>query len=237
MLEVSAISFSYPHRRVLESVSFSAGRGEVVAVTGRNGAGKTTLLRVLSLLAVPASGSVRLDGQCAFSRPLRYLRQTGYLPEKPALYEDMTVKGYLKYRAALKGELSKRVRRRLGESIELARLQREADTPIGMLSAGLKKRVALADAFLLRPRLLLLDDLLAGLDGEMRASAGEIIADAAAFSAVVVTGHEIGELAGFADRFLVLENGVVTADVPVEGSDRGRAAADVAEALAGKGAR
>ena len=112
MLDVRNLAFSYVRKTVLRDVSFVVSPGEIVSVVGANGAGKTTLLRILATLAVPDSGNVLADGTDAFARPLRYRRQLGYLPENPALYDDMTVKEYLNYRARLKGEPSKRVRRR-----------------------------------------------------------------------------------------------------------------------------
>ena len=89
--------------------------------------------------------------------------------------------------------------------------------PIHALSMGLRKRVALADALLLRPRILLLDDFLAGLDKEMREAAGEILSSAAAFSSVVVTGHELADFAKWTTRFLVLKDGIVSASVDTAG--------------------
>ena len=207
MLEVRNIAFSYRSQKVLRDVSFVASPGEVVSVVGANGAGKTTLLRVLATLAIPASGTVMLDGMDAQVRPLRYRRQIGYLPE------------YLRYRARLKGEPGKRVRRRVGEAVELCQLADFLRTPIGALSAGLRKRVALADALLLRPRVLLLDDFLAGLDQSMRSSAGAILSNAAAFSSVVVTGHEIADFAHWTTRFLVLRGGVISSSVEATGLD------------------
>lgn len=217
MFEVRNLAFSYRQTPVLRDVSFVVSPGEVVSVVGGNGAGKTTLLKLLATLAVPDSGMVLVDGMNAFERPLRYRRQLGYLPESPALYDDMTVKEYLSYRAALKGEPAKRVRRRIGEAAEFCRLGDLLRSPIGSLSLGLKKRVALADALLLRPRILLLDDFLAGLDYGMRLTAGEILASAAAFSAVVVTGHEIDDLARWTTRFLVLRNGVIETTITPAG--------------------
>ncbi len=219
MVEVRNLAFSYCSRQVLRDVSFVVSPGETVAVLGANGAGKTTLLRVLAMLAVPDAGSVIMDGQNAFRRPMRYLRQLGYLPEMPALYEDMSVKEYLGYRAKLKGEPSKRVRRRVSEAAELCRLTDIMRRPISMLSTGLKKRVALADALLLRPRVLLLDDPLAGLDYQMRESAAEILSNAAAFSSVIVTGHEISDFAKWATRFLVIKDGVIASSVENQGTD------------------
>lgn len=219
MFEVRNIAFTYRDKPVLRDVSFVASPGETVAVVGSNGAGKTTLLKVLSTLAVPDSGAVMVDGQNALLRPLKYRRQLGYLPERVALYEDMTVKEYLTYRAMLKGEPSKRIRRRVGEACEMCRMTDLMQTVMRSLSAGLKKRVALADALLLRPRVLLLDDFLAGLDNEMREAAGTILSDVAAFSSVIVTGHELDDLAKWSTRFLVLREGVIAASVSTAGVD------------------
>ena len=219
MFEVRSIAFTYRRQPVLRDVSFVVSPGEAVSVVGANGAGKTTLLKVLATLAAPDSGQVLNDGRNALERPLEYRRQLGYLPERVALYDDMTVKEYLVYRARLKGEPPKRIRRRIGEAAEMCRVADVMRSPIRWLSAGLRKRVALADALLLRPRVLLLDDFLSGLDGAMRDAAGEVLAGAAAFSSVVVTGHEIEDLAKWTTRFLVLRNGVVSAVVDTAGAD------------------
>ena len=217
MIEVRNLSFSYRDRPVLRDVSFVVSPGEVVSVVGANGAGKTTLLNILATLAVPDGGQVLADGQDAFSHPLRYRRQIGYLSENPALYDEMTVKEYLEYRALLKGEPGRRVRRRVSEAAEMCCVSGWLKTPVRLLSAGYRKRVALADALLLRPRVLLLDDFLAGLDREMRLTAGEVLSNAAAFSSVIVTGHEIADFARWTTRFLVLKDGVVAATVPTAG--------------------
>ena len=217
MFEVRNLAFTYRRQPVLRDVSFVSSPGETVAVVGANGAGKTTLLRVLATLAIPESGAVMVDGQNVLLKPLKYRRQLGYLPEQVALYDEMTVNEYLTYRATLKGEIAKRVRRRVNEACELCRVSELMRTPIHTLSAGQKKRVALADALLLRPRVLLLDDFLAGLDNEMRLAAGAILSDAAAFSSVIITGHEFEDLARWATRFLVLKEGVIAATVSTAG--------------------
>lgn len=219
MIEVRNLAFSYRHAPVLRDVSFVASPGEVVSLIGGNGAGKTTLLRLLATLALPDSGTVMMDGQDAFTRHLRYRRQIGYLPERVALYDELTVKEYLNYRARLKGEPSKRVRRRVSEAAEMCQISQLLRTPIHRLSMGLKKRVALADALLLRPRVLLLDDFLAGLDHGMRTVAGEILSNAAAFSSVILTGHELEAFARWTTRFLVLRQGVISASIETAGQE------------------
>ena len=217
MIEIRNLAFSYGDRPVLRDVSFVVSPGEVVAVVGANGAGKTTLLKILATLQLPDSGTVMMDGVDAFARPLRYRRQLGYLPERIALYDDMSVKEYLRYRARLKGEPAKRVRRRVTEAVELCQIGDVLRTPIAALSAGQRKRVAIADAMILRPRVLLLDDFLSGLDGSMRSATGALLSSAVAFSSVIVTGHELEDLAKWTTRFLVLRDGVISASVETAG--------------------
>lgn len=233
MLEVRNLAFSYRSKPVLRNVSFVVSPGETVSIVGENGAGKTTLLRILATLAMPESGVIQIDGQDAFLHPLRHRRQLGYLQENPALYEDMTVKDYLTYRATLKGEPDKRIRRRVGEAAEMCLIGEAMNSPIRALSAGLKKRVALADAMLLRPRLLLLDDFLAGLDMRLREMAGSILSSVAAFSSVIVTGHEIADMAKWTTRFLVLRDGVIASTIEAAGVEQGTLAARVEASLKG----
>ena len=235
MFEVRNIAFSYGAQPVLRDVSFVVSPGETVSIVGDNGVGKTTLLKILATLMTQDAGSIRVNGQDAVHYPLRYRSQLGYLQENPSLYEDMTVKGYLKYRAQLKGELDKRIRRRVGEAAEICQITDILMQPIRKLSFGLKKRVALADAMLLRPRVLLLDDVLAGLDRSMREAAGTIVSTVAAFSSVIVTGHEITDLVKWSTRILVLRNGVISATIPAAGMDAAATVSRVDQALRGGG--
>ena len=219
MIEVRNLAFSYGRQKILRDISFVVSPGEVVSIVGANGVGKTTLLRILATLQLPDSGSVMVDGLDALARPIRYRRQLGYLPERVALYDDMTVKEYLRYRALLKGEPSKRVRRRVSEAVEICQIGDIMRSQIATLSTGLRKRVAIADAMILRPRILLLDDFLAGLDGTMRGVAGTILSNIVAFSSVIVTGHELDEFSKWTTRFLVLRDGVISSTVETAGLD------------------
>ncbi len=209
MLDVSHISFSWGRRPVLDDVTFQVAPGEIAVLAGANGAGKTTLLRILAGLLWPAFGEVRANGVDVFRSPLSYRRSMGYLPERAFSDGDMAVRAYLKYRALLRGEMSKKIRHRVVEAMELCGLEDVAETPLCVLSHGQRRRVALADAILLRPRFLFLDDLLAGLDVEARASLSRTLAALSSFAAVVVSGHELDELAAHASKFLVLKGGRV----------------------------
>ena len=207
MLEVKHISFSWGRVPLLDDVSFTVAPGETVALVGANGAGKTTLLRILAGVCLPSSGTVVADAADLLRTPLRYRRLLGYLPESAAVEPGMTVKGYLKYRANIKGEMQKKIRHRVLEAMDLCGLSAREEARVDNLSQGLRKRVALAEAILLRPRFLLLDDLLAGLDAETRLSVGRILRSVSSFAATVVSGHELDELESFASKFYVLKDG------------------------------
>lgn len=211
MLEIDHITFSYGRHRVLDDITFDVAPGEIVAITGANGAGKTTLLRLLACLLMQDDGTVRLDAVNPIERPIRYRRGIGYLSELCPLYSDMTVEAYLTYRVRLKGERSMRVRRRVNEALELCGLEEVRKTRIRLLSLGYRKRVGLADALALHPKLLLLDDPLAGLDARQRRKTAAVLTATSARSAVLVAGHEIQEMLGWCTRCLVLNCGRVAA--------------------------
>ncbi len=235
VLEVRNIVFSYWKEKILKGVSFVVSPGESVCIVGSNGAGKTTLMRVLATLAVPESGKILCDGKDALGRVESYRKNLGYLPEEIGLYDDMTVKEYLLYRARLKGEGLRRLRRRVKEAAEVCLLGDKLRVLIRDLSLGYRKRVALADVILLRPRLILLDDFLSGLDHEMREAAKGILSDVAAFSSVVMTGHEVEDLALSVTRFLVLRDGVIAGEVATAGMERAAVVEKVNRMLEGEG--
>lgn len=210
MLEVDHISFSYGRQTVIQDVTFDVAPGEIVALTGANGAGKTTLLRVLACLLMQDSGSVRLDNVDPLLRPVKYRRGIGYLSEHCPLYSEMTVEGYLTYRVRLKGERSMRVRRRVAETLELCGLGEVRKTRVRVLSHGYRKRLGLADALVMHPKLLLLDDPLAGLDLPHRKTVAGVLTAASARSALVLAGHEVAEMSDWCTRFIVLHRGRVT---------------------------
>ena len=209
MFEVRNISFSRRGVDILSGVTFSVPVGEVVAVTGANGVGKTTLLKILSGIWMPSSGTAVVDGTDMLSEPIRYRRRLGWLGETAPADEDLTVKAYLKYRARLKGEQDRKIRHRVREALAVCGLDAFSDALVGNLSRGQRKRVALAEAVLLRPRLLLLDDVFAGLDADAREAVASMIASFRPFASVFVSGHETDWFGQIGARVLELKGGRV----------------------------
>ncbi len=219
MFEVRDISFAYDKDKVLNGVNFSVAPSSPVAIVGANGAGKTTLLKILAGLACPLAGSAFLDNRNVSINTIRYRKQLGYMPEKIALSDDMKVREYLIYRAVIKGEVPRRATRRVDEVLKLCSLSDFSRKYAGDLSAGLKKMISLADAILLKPRILLIDDPYSGLDVASRNLVTDILSTYAQNSSVIVTGHEIEELSKWVDSFLVLEKGAISKAVSA-GEDR-----------------
>ncbi len=209
MLEARDIAFAYARRRILDGATFSVASGETVALVGANGAGKTTLMRILAGLLLAASGSIMADGIDVRREPLRYRRQLGYMPESAPVEPWLSVKEYLKFRARLKGEQGRKIRHRVMEALEACALEDIGEARIGSLSNGQRRRVALADALLLRPRFLLVDDLFAGLDSSARATVAKALSSVSQFASIMVSGHELEELDRCASRFLVLKDGKI----------------------------
>ncbi len=209
MLDVQHIAFSFDRKHVLRDVTFSVSAGEIVGILGANGTGKTTLLKVLATCLMQDAGTISLDEIDPLATPLRYRKRIGYLPETSPLYPEMEVGEYLTYRAALKGERFLRIKRRVKEVLNICGLDAVSRTRIKDLSLGFRKRAGLADVLLRRPTLMLLDDLLPGMDAVHRKKAAEILTVSAPRAAIVLTGHELHELAGICTRFILLESGTV----------------------------
>lgn len=207
MINIEKLCFSFGSRRILRRINIAIAPGEKLGLVGANGAGKTTLLKILAGITMPDEGFIDIDGVSLSENPIKYRSFIGYLSESASTYEDMRVKEYLAFRAKLKGEMPKRLRRRLTEALEFCHLNEVPREFIGNLSAGWRKRVALADALLMRPRFLLLDDLFAGLDISMRNEISQIISNIAAFSSVIISGHELDNIIKCCGKIIILKNG------------------------------
>lgn len=220
MLELSDVTFLYAPHRGIEGATLQVAPGEVVGVVGGNGAGKSTLLGLVSAAILPQHGTISLALTDLSGRTRRYRsdqgigfrRHVGYLTELAPLYEEMSVVRYLRFRAKLKGERFLRIRRRVNEALERCDLEALRRATIGRLSLGQRRRVALAEAILTMPEVLILDDPFAGLDATLRARIGETLREVASRSHVLVSGHDPILLKSCCTRFALIEKGRLVAD-------------------------
>lgn len=194
-------------RWILEDVSLEVSEGELVHLKGDNGSGKSTLLEVLSGQRLPVRGQVRIEGSPLGTGPLEGRQHLVFVPDALLPSPWLGPREYLELRASWRGLDGIRIRERLPEVLERWNLGQLAERPIEALSFGEKRRVVLAAADLLEPRLLLLDEPTNGLDRQHRAIATEFLAERSRNSAILVTTHvERQDLPG-TTRTLVLEGG------------------------------
>ena len=164
LIEIENVSKRYGSVRALEDVSLRMEGSGVLGLLGQNGAGKTTLINILTGYLAPTSGRALLDGHDPLMEPAEAKRRLGYLPEQPPLYDEMTVREYLRFVAALKGVTSRAIGAHVDEVMELTGLTSMRNRLLGHLSKGFRQRAGMAQALCGDPDVLVLDEPTVGLD-------------------------------------------------------------------------
>lgn len=195
----------------VEGVSFSVGRGEVLGFLGPNGAGKSTTMRMLTGYITPTSGTAAVMGFDVIREPIEVKRRIGYLPEGAPLYGDMTVLGFLRFVAAMRG-LGKDAGRAIEEAVARTELQEVAHRPIETLSKGFKRRVGIAQAIMHDPPVLILDEPTDGLDPNQKHGVRRLIREMAQDKAIIVSTHILEEVDAICTRAVIIARGRVIAD-------------------------
>jgi len=198
-------------------VSFRVEKGEILGFLGPNGAGKTSTMRVITGYMPPTDGRVVVAGFDVFTNPIEAKSRTGYLPETPPLYPDMTVREYLHFAARIKvGKLSKAERTaRVDQVMKKTRVDDMANRQCGKLSKGYKQRVGLAQALIHEPEVLVLDEPTAGLDPKQIMETRDLIRGLAGDHTIILSTHILPEVAQTCKRVVIINKGrVVAIDSP-----------------------
>lgn len=212
MIQTRAVTKFYGRRRALRDLSFQIDDHEVVGLLGLNGAGKSTTLRILAGLLAPSHGQVEIDGEDLLGpRGVEVRRRIGFLPDRPPVYEEMTVTGYVEFAARLRGFDGSRTKTRVAEVLEQTELTAHAREPIASLSHGYRQRVGIAQAIVHRPALVILDEPTSGLDPVQIAHMRDLIRGLRDQHTVLVSSHNLPEIEQTCDRLLVLRDGELVA--------------------------
>jgi ABC-2 type transport system ATP-binding protein len=215
VIEVQHLTKRYGRVTAVQDVSFRVERGEILGFLGPNGAGKTTTMRILTGFMPATEGKAIVAGFDVFEQPIEAKRRTGYLPETPPLYPDMTVVEYLDFVGKLKGVLPADRRQRVGAVMERTRIADMADRLCGKLSKGYRQRVGLAQAIIHNPDVLILDEPTAGLDPKQIIETRELIKELAGNHTIILSTHILPEVSQTCDRVVIINKGrVVAVDTP-----------------------
>lgn len=210
IIEVSDLTFDYPGFRALDRVSLSIAPGTVTALVGPNGAGKTTLLRCIASLETPLSGTVRVAGLDVYESPREVHRLMGYLSDNFGLYSDLTVAQGLEYAARSQGLADAAVAGAVQTTAHRLGLSDKLQNLAGALSRGQRQRLAIGQAIIHAPQVLLLDEPASGLDPEARSSLAHVFrALQAQGMSLLVSSHILAELNEYSTHMLALSNGRV----------------------------
>jgi ABC-2 type transport system ATP-binding protein len=215
VIEVQHLTKRYGSFTAVDDVSFRVERGEILGFLGPNGAGKTTTMRILTGYMPPTDGQATVAGYDIMTQPIEAKRRTGYLPETPPLYPDMTVRDYLMFCARIKGVPSPDRKARVGTVMERTRVADMEKRTCAQLSKGYRQRVGLAQALLHNPDVLILDEPTAGLDPKQIIETRRLIKELAGDHTIVLSTHILPEVSQTCQRIVIINKGrVVAVDTP-----------------------
>lgn len=210
MIQVENLTKRYGDFTAVKDVSFSVEKGEIVGFLGKNGAGKSTTMRILTGSLGATDGRALVGGHDVFRAPQKAKRLIGYLPEVPPLYVDMTVRGYLRFAARVKGAANPN--QAVEKVIERVGLTDVAHRLIDHLSKGYRQRVGIAQAMVHDPQVLILDEPSSGLDPAQRKEIRDLVQElSAGETTVILSTHVLPEVEAICDRVLIVDKGQIVA--------------------------
>ena len=195
----------------VDRVSFDVGRGEVFGFLGANGAGKTTAIRMLTGLLAPTEGRARVAGHDVAREPDAVKRRIGYMSQRFALYDDLTVRENARLYGGIYGLSNRQIRERTERLLDRLGFEHTADDRVGSLPLGWKQKLAFSVALLHEPEVVFLDEPTSGVDPITRRQFWEMIYEAAeAGTTILVTTHYMDE-AEYCDRISIMVSGRIEA--------------------------
>ncbi len=216
MIKVEGLTKRYGDFTAIEDLSFCVEKGEIVGFLGPNGAGKTTTMRIVTGFLASTDGTVTVSGYDIFEKPIEAKKRIGYLPEQPPLYYDMTVAGYLKFVAKIRGVPRSGRAEAIDRVVERCGLKNARKTIIGKLSKGYKQRVGLAQAMIHEPDVLILDEPTIGLDPKQIIEIRELVKALAGEQTIILSTHILPEVMMICQRCLIIDRGRIVADDSLE---------------------
>jgi ABC-2 type transport system ATP-binding protein len=214
-VEIRRLTKVYGHTRALDRVDLRVEEGSIFGFLGPNGAGKTTTLRVLTGLAHPTKGTVRVLGHDVAGADNAVRAEIGFLPDVPGFYEWMTAEEFLRFAGRLFGIGRHVLEDRIGVLLELAGLT-DVKTRVGGYSRGMKQRLGVAQALINAPRLLMLDEPTSALDPMGRKEVLDMLQSLRGRTTVFFSTHILADVERICDTVAILDHGRVVVQAPID---------------------
>lgn len=209
MLSINQLSKSYGSNLALNSFTYQFDHG-IYALLGPNGSGKSTLMNIVTQNLKSDSGEITLDGENIGKMGTKYRGKLGFMPQYPGMYPSFSALDFLRYMAVLKGISKKEADKQIGELLEAVELADVKRHRIGSFSGGMKQRLALAQALLGNPEIVILDEPTAGLDPKQRIAIRNYIARVALNKTVIIATHVVSDVEFIAREVIMLKKGVIS---------------------------
>jgi ABC-2 type transport system ATP-binding protein len=212
LIDIDHLTKRFGAFTAVDDLSFQVRRGEVLGFLGPNGAGKSTTMRMLAGFMIPTSGTARIQGHDVQTDSVAARRVLGFLPEGAPTYPEMSVAGFLRFCARIRGFSGSELTDRVDHALGLTTLHGVQLQPVETLSKGFKRRVGLAQALLHDPPVLVLDEPTDGLDPNQKHEVRGLIERMAPEKAIIISTHILEEVDAICTRAIVIAAGRIVAD-------------------------
>jgi ABC-2 type transport system ATP-binding protein len=212
MIQVENLIKEFGPKRAVNGVSFTIKRGEILGFLGPNGAGKSTTMRMITGFIPPTSGRVKIGDYDISENPIAAKKMIGYLPESAPCYSDMTVNGFLRFAAELRGMRGAAIDTAVAKVAGLCFLEGVLHQSVDTLSKGYRHRTCFAQSIIHDPEVLVLDEPTDGLDPNQKHEVRQIIKRMGQTKAIIFSTHILEEVEACCSRAIIIDRGTVVAN-------------------------
>ena len=233
MIKVRNLKKKFGPKIAVNGISFTVEKGEVLGFLGPNGAGKSTTMRMITGFIPPTDGEISVGGFDMLNDPLPAKRLIGYLPENAPSYADMTVEGFLRFAAEVRGLAGEAQRKAVERAVEMCFLETVRHQSIETLSKGYRHRTCFAQSIIHDPEVLVLDEPTDGLDPNQKHEIRTLIRRMGEKKAIIFSTHILEEVEAVCSRAIIIDRGAIVANgTPAELKQRSENAGAVLLRLA-----
>lgn len=211
VIEIENLVKKYGDNLAVDNLNLKIEKGRVYGFLGPNGAGKSTTMNIITGYIGATSGTVKIDGRDIFKEPEQAKKCVGYLPEMPPLYQDMTVREYLKFVAELKKIPKGKREKNIEDALNMTKTDQVENRLIRNLSKGYKQRVGIAQALIGMPEVIILDEPTVGLDPKQIIEIRQLIKQLGKKHTVILSSHILSEISEVCDYIYIISRGCLVA--------------------------